>query len=238
MVRNGIHCSFWYRRRSPHQSKGIINWHHSVHNDPTTLCVYGLLKTETFIVGIYDWNTTSNAALMAYKWAISAYDPGVQASSKIWLYGEWGIGFEYSSTRRVGESPSYASLYSSIAHLTNCSFTEGPFLTLFRTAQVLPLLNIPGQSVQLSPYLQLKHHLQGYGKIGHVSPLATPAIIMQFQHSSIGLLRQTLDQNYCVEDIFYSTVDDKKLTALISPDISAAFDTISSGWRLISASKE
>jgi len=42
-------------------------------------------------------------------------------------------------------------------------------------------------------------------------------------------------------DIFYSSVDDKKLTTLISLDISAAFDTIShgsSGWISSSASKE
>jgi len=33
-------------------------------------------------------------------------------------------------------------------------------------------------------------------------------------------------------DSFYSTVDDKKLTTLISLDISAAFDTISHGTLL------
>jgi len=90
-----------------------------------------------------------------------------------------------------------------ITHLTNCSLSENTFPTLFKTAQVLPPLKKPGlDRANQGNYRPISNlnTISKVGKIGHFSPLAAPAIIMQFQHSSISLPHRTLDRKCCVED--------------------------------------
>jgi len=93
-----------------------------------------------------------------------------------------------------------------IAHLTDCSLTKGMLPTLFKTAQVLSLLKKPGNYRRISNFNTIFNRptLQSAHRVGQSTDTAVLKVL----------------------DSFYCIVDDKKLTNLISLDISAAFGTI------------
>ena len=115
----------------------------------------------------------------------------------------------------------------------NRLFAEGTIPELFKTAQGLPLLKKPGldrvnpgnflpisilktisKVMERLVMLRLRPHLQSSS---NYNPLQSA---YRVGYSTLTAVLKMLDS-------FYSTVDDKKLTTLISLDISVAFDTIS-----------
>ena len=119
-----------------------------------------------------------------------------------------------------------------IAHLTNRSLAHGVFPKLFKMAQILPLLKKLGlDKVKQANYRPISN-LSTISKIverlisfqrphllapGNVKPLQST---YRNGHSTETALLHTLNSFYCA-------VDEKRLIALTSSDISAAFDTIS-----------
>jgi len=125
-----------------------------------------------------------------------------------------------------------------LLHLTNCSFTEDTFPTLFKTAQELPLLKKYGQDrtnpgnyrpiVNLNTIFKVMERLVMFRLRPHMLSSCNFNTLQsdyRVGHSTETAMLKMLDS-------FYSTVEDKKLTTLISLDISADFDTISQGTLL------
>jgi hypothetical protein len=120
-----------------------------------------------------------------------------------------------------------------IAHLMNRSFADGTFPTLFKTAQVLPLLKKPGLN-RANPC-----NFRPISNLNTISKVMERLVMLRLRphlqsSSNFNPLQSAYRVGYSTEtavlkmlDSFYSAVDDKKLTTLISLDISAAFDTIS-----------
>lgn len=119
-----------------------------------------------------------------------------------------------------------------IAHLANLSFASGQFPSIYKTAQVLPLLKKQGldhsnpvnyrpisnlstisKIIERLALSQLRPHLLASKNFNPLQSGYRPA------HSTETALLRILDS--C-----YSAMDNKRQTALISLDISAAFDTI------------
>ena len=122
---------------------------------------------------------------------------------------------------------------SQIAHLMNLSFAEGLFRVLFKTAQVLPLLNKPGMD-RANP-----SNYRPISNLNTISKVMKRLVMLRFRphllsSGNLNTLKLAYRVGHSTEtavlsmlDSFYSAVDDKKLNNLISLDISAAFDTIS-----------
>ena len=70
-----------------------------------------------------------------------------------------------------------------------------------------------------------EHYLKESQKTDSRSNSATPTWLWKFQHTAVYLYRSGLSSSYAAQ--FYSALDEKRLTALISLDISVAFTTIS-----------
>ena len=119
-----------------------------------------------------------------------------------------------------------------IDNLANISFRTREFPSIYKTAQVLPLIKKPSldQSVPANyrpisnlhtvskiierlVLVRLKPHLLA---TGNFNPLQSA---YHSGHSTETALQGILDS-------FYKAIDGKKLTVMISLDISAAFDTI------------
>jgi len=127
-------------------------------------------------------------------------------------------------------------LFTSNTNLANISFRSGEFPSLYKTAQVLPLIKKPGLhqfvpvkyrpisnlhkvSKLIERLVQLKPQLLANGNF---NPLQSA---YRSGHSTKTALQKILDS-------FYKAIDSKKLTVMISLDISAAFDTINHSKQL------
>ena len=120
-----------------------------------------------------------------------------------------------------------------IARIANLSFASGRFPSVFRTAQVLPLLKKQG----------LDHMTPGnywpISNLNTISKLIERLVLGRLkQHIQVSGSFDVLQSAYrtghstetalvSVLDSLFITIDDKKITVLIGLDISAAFDTIS-----------
>jgi len=114
----------------------------------------------------------------------------------------------------------------------------GTFPTLFKTAQLLPLLKKPGLD-RTNP-----GNYRPISNLNTISKLMERLVMFRLRpHLLSSCNFNTLQSAYRVGhstetavlkmlDSFYSTVDDKKLTTLISLDISVASDTITHGTLL------
>ena len=115
----------------------------------------------------------------------------------------------------------------------NRSFAEGTFPKLLKTAQVLPLLKKPGLD-RANPV-----NFRPISNLNTISKVMERLVMLRLRphlqsSSNFNPLQSAYRVGYSTEtavlkmlDSFYSAIDDKKLTTLISLDISAAFDTIS-----------
>jgi hypothetical protein len=119
-----------------------------------------------------------------------------------------------------------------IAHLANLSFASGQFPSIYRTAQVLPLLKKQGLD---------QSNLVNYRPISNLSTISKiieRLALSQLRPHLLALknfnpLQSGYRPAYSTEtallrnlDSCYSAMDNKRQTALISLDILAAFDTI------------
>jgi len=135
-----------------------------------------------------------------------------------------------------------------IAHLNNCSFTESTFPTLFKTVQVFLLKTLgldqanPGNHRPISNLGTISKVMERL-----VMFRLRPHLLSSCNFNALQLAYRigTRPKLLCcmLLDSFYSTVDDKNQTTVISLDVSAAFDTISHGtllsdWSSSSALKE
>ena len=120
-----------------------------------------------------------------------------------------------------------------IAHLTNLSFSSGQFPSVFRTAQVLPLLKKPGLE-SLSP-----GNYRSISNLNTISKIIERLVLGRLkQHISesgnFDVLQSAYRAGHSTEtalvsvlDNLLSSIDGKKSVVLIGLDISAASDTIS-----------
>ena len=119
-----------------------------------------------------------------------------------------------------------------VCTLANLSFSEGRFPTSFKLAQILPLLKKPGTDTDVPANYRPISNLNSLSKIleklfssrlkNHVklSPNLNPfqSAYRQYHSTETALLK-------ILNDV-YTSVDGKKITILVSLDLSAAFDTL------------
>jgi Reverse transcriptase (RNA-dependent DNA polymerase) len=116
-----------------------------------------------------------------------------------------------------------------IANPANISFRTGEFSSTFKTAQVLTLLKKPGLDQHVSANYRPISNLYTMSKIiGRLVLVRLKPHLLNFSpqqsayysgHSTETALQRILNG-------FYKAIDDKKLTVMISLDISAALDTV------------
>lgn len=128
-----------------------------------------------------------------------------------------------------------------IVRLTNLSFAEGRFPEYYKTAQVAPLLkkhvldatqeSCAGQNGSSKPPsdFEPEHHLQNTGKIsaGSASHHQLRSRNLSALHFSYRAGHSTETSLLAVLNDMYAAGNDKKFTAVIALDLSAAFDTTS-----------
>ena len=119
-----------------------------------------------------------------------------------------------------------------ICNLANLSFMEGHFPDSFKMAQILPLLKKPGLDEESPASYRPISNLNTLSKIleklfaarlkEHVRLSSNTNVFQsayrQFHSTETALLRILND--------FYTSIDGKKITILVSLDLSAAFDTL------------
>ena len=119
-----------------------------------------------------------------------------------------------------------------ICNLANLSFIEGHFPDSFKMAQILPLLKKPGLDEESPASYRPISNLNTLSKIleklfaarlkEHVRLSSNTNVFQsayrQFHSTETALLRILND--------FYTSIDGKKITILVSLDLSAAFDTL------------
>ena len=119
--------------------------------------------------------------------------------------------------------------------LANLSFTSGKFPSVFRMAQVLPLLKKQGLD-HMSP-----GNYRPISNLNTISKIIERLVLGRLnQHihgsGSFDVLQSAYRIGHSTEtalvsvlDTLFTTIDNKKITVLIGLDTSAAFDTISHG---------
>ena len=122
-----------------------------------------------------------------------------------------------------------------IARLANLSFTSGKFTSVFRMAQVLPLLKKQGLD-HMSP-----GNYRPISNLNTISKIIERLVLGRLnQHihgsGSFDVLQSAYRIGHSTEtalvsvlDTLFTTIDNMKITVLIGLDISAALDTISHG---------
>ena len=120
-----------------------------------------------------------------------------------------------------------------IARIANLSFASGKFPSMFRIAQVLPLLKKQGLDHMSPGNYRPISNLNTISKI--IERLVLGRLKQHIQESgSFDVLQSAYRTGHSTEtalvsvlDNLFTTIDNKKITVLIGLDISAAFDTIS-----------
>ena len=120
-----------------------------------------------------------------------------------------------------------------IARIANLSFASGRFPSVFRTAQVLPLLKKQGLDHMTPGNYRPISNLNTISKL--IERLVLGRLKQHIQDSgSFDVLQSAYRTGHSTEtalvsvlDSLFTTIDNKKITVLIGLDISAAFDTIS-----------
>ena len=119
-----------------------------------------------------------------------------------------------------------------VAHLANCSFTEGCFSDCFKRAQVTPLLKRDGLDKNIPANYRPLSNLNTISKI-----MERLALVRLRQHlvgcSSFNSAQSTYRSHHSTEtallrttDFAHQTIDRGKAMMLIALDISVAFDMV------------
>src|SRR5664279_1908344 len=131
-----------------------------------------------------------------------------------------------------------------IAHLANLSFTQGSFPSMFKTAQVLPLLKKPGLDRSLPSNYRPISNLNTISKVierlvqDRLKPHLTSSSNFNAMQSAYRSGHSTETALLRLLNGFYNAIDNKQFTTLICLDISAAFDTINHATLLQRLSNE
>src|SRR5208282_5549269 len=119
-----------------------------------------------------------------------------------------------------------------IARLANMSFTSGEFPSIYKTAQVLPLLKKPGLDRSIPANYRPISNLHTISKIIERLVLARlkPHLLASGNFNTLQSAYRTGNSTETallrILDGLYKAIDSKQITVMISLDISAAFDTI------------
>jgi hypothetical protein len=119
-----------------------------------------------------------------------------------------------------------------IAHLANISFKDGVFPSVFKTAQVLPLLKKPGLD-RMEPA-----NYRPISNLNTISKVIERLVLVRLrphlmQSDNFSRFQSAYRAGHSTETALlhvlnsvYSLIDEKKLTVLVGLDLSAAFDLV------------